>query len=429
MTKRLEIVDMGEFWAWASLNAPRPAADFINLNLIGHNKFFDRETLKNCGFINCILGKHLAKRCAKYAKVVLIAPSNELFSIFPAKLYSPKELYDCDIKNKNWWANNLDMKIYNWFIQNRKIIQTGPTALIQTRAHDSGIEKNIAHFIAKHIAQHDMPPIAFMGGHSVKRNALSYKNTAILARALARRNHLIITGGGPGLMEAANLGAYLAPFDNEKLDIALEILCGENAQDFINDPENWFFAAKKVLEEINGDWQNEPHPNSLNLGIPTWLYGHEPSNIFATHIAKFFYNALREDGLVTIADGGVIFAEGNAGTVQEIFQDACQNYYIDIEAIPTPMVLFNSSPNYWTKEPSEEGDKIAKTKTLKPLLMQLASEQKAPKEFKSAILFSDNIDEILEFLKNYHDKNIDAATLGQYWRLSYNGHAFGDPES
>jgi len=57
------------------------------------------------------------------------------------------------------------------------------------------------------------------------------------------------------------------------------------------------------------------------------LYGHEPPNLFSFHIAKYFYNSLREDGLVTISNAGLIFAKGNAGTVQEIFQDTTLVYY------------------------------------------------------------------------------------------------------
>ena len=49
--------------------------------------------------------------------------------------------------------------------------------------------------------------------------------------------------------------------------------------------------------------------------------------MFATDIAKYFENSLREEGLLALALAGVVFARGNAGTVQEIFQDACQNYY------------------------------------------------------------------------------------------------------
>lgn len=48
-----------------------------------------------------------------------------------------------------------------------------------------------------------------------------------------------------------------------------------------------------------------------SLGIPTWKYGHEPSNVFATWQAKFFSNAVREDGLIQIANCGIIYTPGN----------------------------------------------------------------------------------------------------------------------
>ena len=62
----------------------------------------------------------------------------------------------------------------------------------------------------------------------------------------------------------------------------------------------------------------------VSLGIPTWLYGHEPSTPFATHIAKYFVNSVREDTILTVAYGGIIFTPGSAGTLQEIFQEAVQ---------------------------------------------------------------------------------------------------------
>jgi hypothetical protein len=35
-----------------------------------------------------------------------------------------------------------------------------------------------------------------------------------------------------------------------------------------------------------------------SLGVPTFHYGHEPSNRFATWVAKFFQNSLRENDLL-----------------------------------------------------------------------------------------------------------------------------------
>ena len=84
---------------------------------------------------------------------------------------------------------------------------------------------------------------------------------------------------------------------------------------------------------------------SHSLGIPTWLYGHEPPTPFASHIAKYFANSVREEGLLAIAKGGVIFAPGSAGTMQEIFQDIAQNHYESF-GYASPMVFLNKK--YWS---------------------------------------------------------------------------------
>lgn len=69
--------------------------------------------------------------------------------------------------------------------------------------------------------------------------------------------------------------------------------------------------------------------------------------MFATHVAKYFRNALREDTLLQLCDAGIVFLPGAAGTVQEIFQDACENYYAAPGA-RAPMVLVGR--RYWTEE-------------------------------------------------------------------------------
>ena len=69
--------------------------------------------------------------------------------------------------------------------------------------------------------------------------------------------------------------------------------------------------------------------------------------MFATAIAKYFRNALREATLLEACSAGIVFLEGRAGTIQEIFQDACENYYAD-ESSVAPMVLVGAS--YWTEE-------------------------------------------------------------------------------
>ena len=101
----------------------------------------------------------------------------------------------------------------------------------------------------------------------------------------------------------------------------------------------WVRAAFEVRERFPGG------PESL--GIPTWHYGHEPPNAFATAIAKYFRNSTREATLLEVCDAGIVFLQGHGGTVQEIFQDACENYYAD-ESSVAPMVLVGAA--YWTEE-------------------------------------------------------------------------------
>ena len=101
----------------------------------------------------------------------------------------------------------------------------------------------------------------------------------------------------------------------------------------------WADAARAVLDA---------HPDPVDsLGIPTWHYGHEPPNLFATAIAKYFRNAQREAILLEVCDAGIVFLPGSGGTVQEVFQDACENYYAD-ESSVAPMVLVGA--RYWTEE-------------------------------------------------------------------------------
>jgi hypothetical protein len=50
----------------------------------------------------------------------------------------------------------------------------------------------------------------------------------------------------------------------------------------------------------------------------------------AGHIGKYFSNSVREDGFLSVAKGGIIYAEGSGGTVQEIFADAAAELLQDL---------------------------------------------------------------------------------------------------
>ncbi len=173
-----------------------------------------------------------------------------------------------------------------------------------------------------------------MGGHRLERDDPRYVAAARLGAGLGS-HAMVATGGGPGAMEAANLGAHFAGRDG--LDEALAMLA--EVPSYRPSVDAWARRAFDVLTRFPGTVDT--------LGIPTWHYGHEPPNVFATAIAKYFRNSTREAILLQVCNAGIVFLPGVGGTVQEVFQDGCENYYAD-ESDVAPMVLVGAS--YWTEE-------------------------------------------------------------------------------
>ena len=124
-----------------------------------------------------------------------------------------------------------------------------------------------------------------------------------------------------------------------------------------------------------------------SISIPTWHYGHEPTSPFATHIAKLFQNSIREDGLLTIARQGIVFTQGSAGTLHEVFQDAEQNFYATGGSLFSPMIFLDS--DYWTTR--------LPVHQLVDALFETADPAVA-KAFRKLVLVTDDIREAAEHL-------------------------------
>ncbi|MDZ5623160.1 LOG family protein [Nocardioides bizhenqiangii] len=234
-------------------------------------------------------------------------------------LYSPDELYDATP-----YLESLDARAYSWALAERS-----PESLLSRALHDEGIDQALGRWCATRSL------VGVMGGHAALRGSRGYADAAHLGRLLGA-TRTVATGGGPGAMEAANLGASLAPAEDAALDEGLTLLAA--VPTFRPSIDDWVASARRA----RALW---PDP-SPTLGVPTWHYGDEPPNLLATAIAKYFRNAQREAILLQICDAGIVFLPGAAGTVQEIFQDACENYYAAEDKV-APMVLVGK--RYWTE--------------------------------------------------------------------------------
>lgn len=247
------------------------------------------------------------------------------FNPYRAGLYSADELYAGLEKGHRY---TFDARVYRWWRyvgQHRSL-----TSELAMTLHDHAITEALEDL-------HLEGAVGVMGGHQLVRGSADYAAATHLGRALAATGRTVITGGGPGAMEAVNLGAALRGPVAE-LDAALEVLAERPR--FAEDVASWVSVGLTVRDRWN--------LSGPSYGIPTWLYGHEPPNVFNAGVAKLFSNAIREDVLLRQATGGLICLPGAAGTVQEIFQGLTPRYYAAAGESIAPLILVGR--DYWTNQ-------------------------------------------------------------------------------
>lgn len=255
------------------------------------------------------------------------------------RLYNAEELYQGyepstdEEADRASFAQCYDSRVYQHFMEQGKIARDVKESVARA-FHDHSIHMALKKFLAKH---DPLRCIGIMGGHAILRTDPMFTCVAMLSKRLTEEGFCMVSGGGPGAMEATHLGAWMAGRTDEEAQEAIRMLAAA-ATSFRD--RAWVSSALEVMRRY-------PQTQYVSLGVPTWLYGHEPSTPFATHIAKYFVNSVREDTILTIAFGGIIFTPGSAGTLQEIFQEAVQNHYESF-GFASPMVFMGKK--FWTED-------------------------------------------------------------------------------
>lgn len=333
---------------------------------------WETAIMENTYFLGCTLSTQSIETVINKGAYFFKKPPHLSYNPFRDKLYSVEELmagYSPEIDN------SLDKKIYDHFYRSRH--NPDVAEALWQRIHDHAIDDALRELIQMDdLGLTGKKIVAVMGGHATPRTDENYKKIVLLSKKLSEQGYLVASGGGPGIMEATNLGGYLAGYSNYEAMEAIQIL----QKSPIYTDEGYLEAAQAVKQKF-------PSSN-ITLAIPTWFYGHEPSNLFSSHIAKYFSNSIREDVLLSIALHGVIFAPGSAGTFQEIFMDAAQNYYGTYRYI-SPMIFLDT-------------DFYENQTFLYPVLRKIA----AGRPFEKLLFAHDDIHEICTFIQKNKPKEL-----------------------
>lgn len=295
------------------------------------------------------------------------------FIVDPQEMYSASQLYaGLDLSEPATFPQCYDQQVYNHFLSQGKVTDN-PLEALARNLHDFCIMQSAKRMLARY---DKCKVVAVMGGNAMRRDEMAYEKIARISKGLTEQGSLMVSGGGSGAMEATGFGAWMAGRGEDEFADALSRLKAVPAQEDVD----YLQASFSIIRDY-------PQTQYSNLSIPTWLYGHEWTSPFATHIAKLFENSVREDTLLTVAYGGIIYAPGRAGTIQEVFQEAVQNHYLTF-GFASPMVFLDTE--FWSK-----------TTPFYPLLVDLLEKG----IYKNLLLsLTDDVEEVIRIIRDFQQK-------------------------
>src|SRR3954451_1436696 len=160
------------------------------------------------------------------------------YAVRPERLYTREELM------QGWHPGadhsvTLDGRIYDYVKAHGGRAPDMDEGLSQ-RTHDHFIRVALAAFLMRA----GRPVVGIMGGSSTMAADPNYRRVVHLTAALTQRGYLVVGGGGLGIMEAANLGAYLVDRSDAARDDAVDALAA--ASPWTTDPAGYMRVADGI---------------------------------------------------------------------------------------------------------------------------------------------------------------------------------------
>ena len=143
------------------------------------------------------------------------------FDVTRKTLYTAAELYDgFDPDDEDSYRNCLDCKVFEEFEAQGHHVSNA-NALLARNLHDHCIHTALARFFKEHDHRRC---VGVMGGHALLRTDKTFRDIALLSKRLTEAGAVMLSGGGPGAMEATHLGAWMAGRSDKKLAEAIKML-------------------------------------------------------------------------------------------------------------------------------------------------------------------------------------------------------------
>jgi len=139
------------------------------------------------------------------------------------EVYSPTELFArFDPARPQSYADTPDFAIYRHYLSSGKSAPADYFVAMMEALHDNSITQALNNYLQTRSAR----SVAVMGGHELARNSHWYSEVARISRNLASRGFTMLSGGGPGAMEATHLGAAFSSGTQTELAAAIKKTLG-----------------------------------------------------------------------------------------------------------------------------------------------------------------------------------------------------------